>query len=39
MDDRRRAEEDVASKHGIMMRDSDGWGVSYDERQKLLRRR
>jgi len=31
---RRHADErDAQSKHGVMMRDADGWGMSWDERQ------
>jgi 5-methylcytosine-specific restriction endonuclease McrA len=37
--DRRRREEDAKSKHGVMLRDADGWGMSWEERQAAKRGR
>jgi 5-methylcytosine-specific restriction endonuclease McrA len=30
-------ERDAQSKHGVMMRDADGWGMSWEERQAAKR--
>jgi len=38
MHDRRRTDADADSRHGINVRDADGWGMSYDERQAKGRR-